>query len=46
MLGFLYSELLGNYVKKVKAFIQIHIEGFDTLPLEAEPCDSKITAYI
>ena len=43
--GFLESKLVGEYICKAKAFIQVGIEGFGIAPLEAQACGTPVIAF-
>ena len=44
-LGFQKAEVVGEYIGKAKAFIQVGIEGFGIAPLEAQACGTPVIAY-
>lgn len=44
-LGFQRAEVVGQYIRNAKAFIQTGIEGFGIAPLEAQASGTPVIAY-
>ncbi|MCA4776659.1 glycosyltransferase [Empedobacter stercoris] len=43
--GFQNAKVVGEYIGKAKAFIQVGVEGFGIAPLEAQACGTPVIAY-